>query len=34
LVLIGPDRVVRMEVLPPFDPLLLTAEYLKTRARH
>jgi len=34
LVLIGPDRVVRMELLPPFDPLLLTAEYLKTRARH
>lgn len=34
LVLIGPDRVVRGELLPPFDPLLLTAEYLKTRARH
>jgi protein SCO1 len=34
LVLIGPDRVVRVELLPPFDPLLLTAEYLKTRARH
>jgi protein SCO1 len=34
LVLIGPDRVVRAELLPPFDPLLLTAEYLKTRARH
>ena len=34
LVLIGPDRIVREELLPPFDPLLLTAEYLKTRARH
>jgi protein SCO1 len=34
LVLIGPDRVVREELLPPFDPLLLTAEYLRTRARH
>ena len=34
LVLIGPDRVVRGELLPPFDALLLTAEYLKTRARH
>jgi protein SCO1/2 len=34
LVLIGPDGVVREELLPPFDPLLLTAEYLKTRARH
>jgi len=33
LVLIGPDGVVRAELLPPFDPLLLTAEYLKTRAR-
>jgi len=33
LVLIGPDAVVRAELLPPFDPLLLTAEYLKTRAR-
>jgi len=33
LVLIGPDGVVRVELLPPFDPLLLTAEYLKTRAR-
>jgi len=32
LVLIGPDGVVRVEFLPPFDPLLLTAEYLKTRA--
>jgi len=33
LVLIGPDGVVRAELLPPFDALLLTAEYLKTRAR-
>lgn len=33
LVLIGPDGDVRAEFLPPFDPLLLTAEYLKTRAR-
>jgi protein SCO1 len=34
LVLIGPDGVVRAELLPPFDPLLLTAEYMRTRARH
>jgi protein SCO1 len=34
LVLIGPDGVVRAELVPPFDPLLLTAEYLKTRTRH
>ena len=33
LLLIGPDGVVRAELLPPFDALLLTAEYLKTRAR-
>jgi protein SCO1/2 len=33
LVLVGPDGVVRAELLPPFDALLLTAEYLKTRAR-
>ena len=32
VLLIGPDAVVRAELLPPFDPLLLTAEYLKTRA--
>lgn len=33
LVLIGPDGFVRAELLPPFDALLLTAEYLKIRAR-
>ena len=33
LVLIGPDGVVRVEYLPPFDTKRLTAEYLKTRAR-
>ena len=33
LVLIGPDATVRVEYLPPFDVLLLTADYLKTRAR-
>jgi protein SCO1/2 len=33
LLLIGPDVVVRVEFLPPFDMLLLTAEYLKTRTR-
>jgi protein SCO1 len=32
LVLIGPDATVRVEYLPPFDVLLLTADYLKTRA--
>jgi protein SCO1/2 len=31
LLLIGPDGSVRSEFLPPFDVLLLTAEYLKTR---
>ncbi len=33
LVLVGPDGTVRAEFLPPFDVELLTAEYLKTRAR-
>jgi protein SCO1 len=33
LLLMGPDGTVRSEFLPPFDILLLTAEYLKTRAR-
>jgi protein SCO1 len=33
LVLIGPDGVVRAELLPPFDALLLTAEYMRTRSR-
>jgi protein SCO1 len=33
LLLIGPDGVIRAEFLPPFDVLLLTAEYLKTRVR-
>jgi protein SCO1 len=33
LQLIGPDGVVRAELLPPFDPLLLTSEYLRTRSR-
>jgi cytochrome oxidase Cu insertion factor (SCO1/SenC/PrrC family) len=33
LLLMGPDGTVRSELLPPFDVLLLTAEYLKTRAR-
>jgi protein SCO1/2 len=31
--LIGPDGVVRAELLPPFDVLSLTATYLKTRLR-
>jgi protein SCO1/2 len=31
--LIGPDGVVRAELLPPFDVKLLTATYLKTRLR-
>jgi protein SCO1/2 len=31
--LIGPDAVVRAELLPPFDVLSLTATYLKTRLR-
>src|SRR6266545_2510015 len=31
LVLIGPDRDVRGEFLPPYDVLLLTAQFLKTR---
>ncbi len=33
LVLIGPDAVVRVEYLPPYDVKLLTADYLTTRAR-
>jgi protein SCO1/2 len=33
LVLIGPDAVLREEFLPPYDPLLLTSEYLRTRSR-
>lgn len=31
--LIGPDGAIRAELLPPFDPLLLTAAYLKIRLR-
>jgi cytochrome oxidase Cu insertion factor (SCO1/SenC/PrrC family) len=31
--LIGPDGAIRAELLPPFDPLLLTAAYLKLRLR-
>ena len=33
LVLIGPDAVLRSELLPPYDPMLLTAEYLRARSR-
>jgi protein SCO1/2 len=33
LVLIGPDRVLRSELLPPYDPLLLSSEYMRTRSR-
>jgi protein SCO1/2 len=33
LVLIGPDGVIRVEYLPPFDIKRLTAEFLKMRAR-
>jgi protein SCO1/2 len=33
LVLIGPDGVVRVEYLPPFDVKRLTAQFLRTRAR-
>jgi protein SCO1/2 len=33
LVLIGPDGVIRVEYLPPFDSKRLTAEFLKMRAR-
>ncbi len=33
LVLVGPDGAVRVQYLPPFDVKLLTADYLKTRAR-
>lgn len=31
--LIGPDAVIRVELLPPFDVPLLTARYLKLRLR-
>lgn len=30
---IGPDGILRAEFLPPFDVLLLTAEFMKIRAR-
>jgi hypothetical protein len=30
-VLVGPDGAVRAEYLPPYDALLITADYLKTR---
>lgn len=30
---IGPDGILRSELLPPFDVLLLTAEFMKTRSR-
>jgi protein SCO1/2 len=33
LVLIGPDAVLRSELLPPYDPLLLASEYLRARSR-
>lgn len=33
LLLIGPDGIVRAELLPPFDVLLLTSEYIRTRSR-
>lgn len=33
LALIGPDAVLRTELLPPYDPLLLTSEYMRTRSR-
>lgn len=33
VLLMEPDSTVRLEFLPPFDALLLTAEYLKTRVR-
>jgi protein SCO1/2 len=33
LVLIGPDGVIRVEYLPPFDIKRLTAEFLRMRAR-
>lgn len=31
VVLVGPDALVRAEYLPPYDALLITADYLKTR---
>jgi protein SCO1/2 len=31
--LIGPDGVIRTELLPPFDVPLLTAAYLKLRLK-
>lgn len=30
---IGPDGILRSELLPPFDVLLMTAEFMKTRSR-
>lgn len=33
LVLVGPDAVLRVEYLPPYDIKLLTADFLTTRAR-
>lgn len=33
MVLVGPDGAVRAQYLPPFDVLLLTAHYLRTRSR-
>jgi hypothetical protein len=33
MVLIGPDAVLRSEILPPYDPLLLTSEYMRIRSR-
>lgn len=33
VVLIGPDAVLRSELLPPYDPLLLTSEYMRVRSR-
>lgn len=33
LLLVGPDGSVRAEYLPPFDAALLTADFLKSRAR-
>lgn len=33
LLLIGPDAVLRTDLLPPYDPLLLSSKYMRTRAR-
>jgi hypothetical protein len=30
---IGPDGILRAELLPPYDVLLLTAEFMKIRSR-